>query len=341
VAVTILAVATRAVLATCEGLGHDAGAIAREAGLDRRLLADPDARVLPAIADRVWIAALAAAGDPDLPLRVAAAIPEGAFRVLDYVAGASETFGDALRRIASYARLIDPRASIEIIESGTGELVLRLSSRRARATAASRAPSEQFTFAAIVTRLRRREPSFSPVRVSFTFPHAHDTSEHVRIFGVLPELGAGVAELVISAVDAARRPSSADPALASILDAHARDLISRLPGEQEEEAITARVASAMPPSLHDGGPDIEEVARRLGMTGRTLQRRLREEGVSFAEILDRRRERVAREQLARRDVSLAEIAWLLGFGDQSASTRAFRRWTGETPARFRRKLGGR
>jgi AraC-like DNA-binding protein len=78
------------------------------------------------------------------------------------------------------------------------------------------------------------------------------------------------------------------------------------------------------------------VARRLGTSARTLQRRLREEGTSFAAELDAVRRERAEAFLRAPDVSIAEVSWLLGFAEQSAFTRAFRRWTGVAPTEWRR-----
>ena len=80
---------------------------------------------------------------------------------------------------------------------------------------------------------------------------------------------------------------------------------------------------------------MSNVARHLGMSARTLSRKLREEGVVFTTILDEARMALARSYLAERDLLISEIAWLLGYREVSSFTHAFRRWTGMTPQQFR------
>jgi AraC-like DNA-binding protein len=88
-------------------------------------------------------------------------------------------------------------------------------------------------------------------------------------------------------------------------------------------------------ALADGQPSQSQIARRLGMSVRTLHRRLAEDGQSFQSLVSRARREAAETLLRADDHSLAEIAFLTGFSDQSAFTRAFKRWTGMTPAAFR------
>ncbi len=85
-----------------------------------------------------------------------------------------------------------------------------------------------------------------------------------------------------------------------------------------------------------GGLTVETVAAQFRMSERTLRRRLREEATSYQEILDDVRAELARHYLTKEKREIVEVALLLGFSDQSAFTKAFRRWIGQTPADFAR-----
>lgn len=93
------------------------------------------------------------------------------------------------------------------------------------------------------------------------------------------------------------------------------------------------VATALP----DGAPSVATAARVLGMSGRTLQRRLGEHEQTWSTLVDRVRLRLARIHVANASMSVAEVAFLLGFSEQSAFTRAYKRWTGQTPTQARRR----
>ncbi len=92
--------------------------------------------------------------------------------------------------------------------------------------------------------------------------------------------------------------------------------------------------------LRGGDSSLESVARELGTSVRSLQRHLRDIGYSYSTLADEVRAATARLYLEQPDIAIAEVAYLLGFSDQSTFNRAFKRWTGHTPARTRAQLRG-
>jgi AraC-like DNA-binding protein len=102
-----------------------------------------------------------------------------------------------------------------------------------------------------------------------------------------------------------------------------------------EAAFMDRVRARVADAVLDGEPNVGEVARRLAMSSRTLQRRLQAEGVSFQAVIDEVRREIATRALVREDLSIAEVGYRLGFADPAAFSRAFRRWTGHTPKSWR------
>ena len=127
-----------------------------------------------------------------------------------------------------------------------------------------------------------------------------------------------------------RRP---DPSLFAYLERHARSLESQL---RDDHSLTERVRQCLVERLRDGEPEQREIARLLGLHERTLQRRLRAEQTTFAQLLDSVRSELARMFLGDPRLAVFEIAYLLGFSEPSAFQRAFRRWTGQTPREYRR-----
>jgi AraC-like DNA-binding protein len=101
--------------------------------------------------------------------------------------------------------------------------------------------------------------------------------------------------------------------------------------------IVGRVREAIKPELRGGNPTLESIAGKLAMSPRTLQRRLRDRGVLFNDTLDAMRFGAAKSYLAQEDVAAAEVAYLLGFAEQSSFNRAFKRWSGQTPINYRRR----
>ena len=137
--------------------------------------------------------------------------------------------------------------------------------------------------------------------------------------------------LLFAHKDVARRLPTAHAQLANVHDRIANEYLARL----DSSETIVRVRAAILASLTDGQPQRASVARALGMSERTLQRRLEAEGASFRLLLDETHKEMARRYIERRDLSLAEVAYLLGFNDQSSLFRATQRWFGTSPRQYR------
>jgi AraC-like DNA-binding protein len=154
---------------------------------------------------------------------------------------------------------------------------------------------------------------------------------YTEVFGCTPELSDGYS-IRFSELDARRPFLTADASMWRFFEPELRQRLAEL----DESATTAeRVRNALFELLPSGRGAIADVGRKLGMSSRTLQRRLKSEGVRFQEILGQTREQLARHYLTSTDMPGAEISFLLGFEDPSSFVRAFREWTGETPETVR------
>jgi AraC-like DNA-binding protein len=113
-----------------------------------------------------------------------------------------------------------------------------------------------------------------------------------------------------------------------VLTAHADAQLTEL---ERTRSVRGRVEAQLLPVLHTGRAEMDTVATALGLSRPTLYRRLKAEGVTFEQVLDDLRRRTAHQYLAGRKVSVNEIAYLVGFSDPAAFSRAFKRWTGQSP----------
>jgi AraC-like DNA-binding protein len=162
------------------------------------------------------------------------------------------------------------------------------------------------------------------------FQHASpdDTRAHEQVFGCRPRFGAPVNELVLPG-GAARLPlGTSDPTLGRYLEALAAARLAALPAG---DPLLADLARAVVDALPDGVPSIQRVARKLGLSARSLQRRLGERSTRYQHVVDAVRHQAAERLLADASLPVAEVAVLLGFSDTSGFHRAFRRWTGRAP----------
>ncbi len=322
------AATARALLAGFRGAGLDAEALREAAGISRAALAPLDG-ILPGDAfARLWEEAFRRAPREELPTEVGLAVPFGAFGPLDYLAASSADVAAALESLAAWFRTVASGLSLEIARTEAGAEVRVLCAADGPPPGRPREVTDEFTVAVIVGRFRSRpiSPPFRAARVRLTRAAPRRPTRHAALLGAPVEFGCATAALSIPAECLAATLPSADPMLQATLRALAERLELGPAADDLERAVRARLRSLLP----DGRADAATVARSLGMSTRTLHRRLRATGQAFGEVVDAFRESEA-ERLLRGATALADVAARLGFSDQSAFTRAFRRWKGAPP----------
>lgn len=317
----------------CARLGLDTTQILQSAQLDRATLDDPDSRLPIEQVEALWRKAYQLSNDPNLALHAIEVLPFGSYRVIDFLASSAPTVGTAMAKVSDYFPIINAVVRLPYVV-GDREVTFGIEAPSRPATI-TRAYAE-YTLAAVFLRTRTAtNQQFPLMRVEFSQPAPADISEHERIFECPVFFGRDACRMVIAREVWDLPRTGSDPHLFAVLDTHARMLLDQVPHPDD---IVKSVGQAIEEELRGGSPQLESVAKRLAMSPRTLQRRLRERGVLFNDLLDAARFRAAKTYLAQRDVAGTEVAFLLGFVEQSSFNRAFKRWSGQTPTEYRRRL---
>jgi AraC-like DNA-binding protein len=332
---TISVLVVRALVVGGMALGLQPSELARLAGvpdelLSPEVLADPDARVASIWVVRLWEYLPRRSQDETFGLWLADRLNGAPLTVAWWVILASATLGEGLSRALRYQRLLHDGARSEIIRS-PGEVVYR----HQIGAPPFRPPRHavEFGFASLVQLARRatgRDLVPKCVRLQHHAPH--DLTRHRGFFGWEVSFGEAHDEVVFTPEQLSCPLVTADDTLREVVEAHARELVARLP---VADRAADRVKAAICELLRDGPPRGQTVAQRLGIPLRTLQRRLRAENTTLAALIDGVRYELAERYLSDAQISTQEAAFLLGFSDVSAFHRAFVRWTGVTPAEFR------
>lgn len=276
----------------------------------------------------------AAAVDPDpttLPLRVGATMRSDDYGPFGFAWKSAPTLRGSYERAVRFALVLTSVAGYEL-ETCFGGAFMHL--HRDGERRLGMRLSNEATLASIVAISREvASTPFRPVEVHLKHDPPDDTSGHQAYFGCPVHFASDRDALRVSG-DTLRTPNRVgDASIARYFDTILEAAIGTL---DESVPLDRRVLDRVSTSLSGGVPALSEVARELGMSGRTLQRRLSEEDTSFQSLVDDARRRLAVRLLRRgEDVSLSEVTFMTGFADQSAFTRAFKRWTGTTPGRFR------
>lgn len=324
----------RLALLVCERKGIPTQPILASAAIDPEVIADPAGRVSFEQMQAFWREAVLQSGDPAIGLHAGSSIPRGAYGILDYLVGYSSTIGEGLQRLAEYIPTINTWLTTSSeVDRDTGRLWLDgVVTRPPR-------PSAEFV-AALVVGLGHRtwQLDFAPMLVRFEFdrPEPPEPSgEHAVALGCEVQFGAPRTEIVLDRDTWEVPVRASDPGLIALLEKQAHDLIAQLP---ESNDFVDSVRRAVEVELAGGDVRLESIAGELGMSGRTLQRRLAADDLSFAELVDEVRLEAAKIRIMNPRLSLTEVAYLVGFEEQSSFSRAFKRWTGLSPRDYRRQI---
>lgn len=175
-------------------------------------------------------------------------------------------------------------------------------------------------------------------QVSFRHPAPDDLIPYTEFFDCPVLFGAEMNAITVDWHNALQPNKLGDPAISKYFDAH---LEKQLADQQSDSVLGQRIRIIVSQNLSEGVPTLSAIAGQLGMSVRTLQRRLTEQNVSFQSLVDEARRQLAEKLLAETKYSLAEIAFLTGFSEQSTFNRAFKRWAGQTPRSFRLEVENR
>lgn len=237
--------------------------------------------------------------------------------------------GDSFERMVRYSQLVNRVTTFGLRERGDR---LHITSQRPGERLGTLLSNE----AALVTIWTVIKESagedVAPLEVHYRHAPQRSAPALEACFGCSVRFGQSVDALVFPREVSARPNRLGDEGLHRFFGQH---LAMELGAETIEAPLDEQVRAEVRQCLNDGVPRVSEIAQRLGMSGRTLQRRLREHDLSYQSLADEARRELAERLLHQTSYSLAEIAFLTGFSEQSAFNRAFKRWSGRTPRSFR------
>ena len=243
-----------------------------------------------------------------------------------YVQASSESIGEALRRGARYSSIVNEGIALRLREGR--DIAVHFD----YLGIARRSDNHQIEFAmATIVRICRQLSNrhLSATRVSFTHRRNNEADEFKNFFGSNVSFGATEDQLCFSSSVEQLSVVQADFYLNELLIGYCEQALKAR--SMQRSPFGLRVENAITLLLPHGNTGVAEIARKLGVSRRTLARRLSSEGLTFAAVMKNLKQDLAKRHLADDTLSISEIAWLLGYQDVSAFTHAFKRWTGTSP----------
>ena len=329
---TIQAKAVEKIVRAAAVHGVTAESLYQAVGLNPAVLNDPDERIPFAQIVSLYEEAASLTGDHAFGLHVGEHVDPKAFDVLGYSVINSPTFGEALDRVVRYNFTWTNGSCFTVEKTSTDT---RITYTYLDEFITERRHDAEMTLAAIAVLGRLiTDEDWVPNNVSFQHDQPRNTAEHERIFRCPVRFNAKTNEFIFDSSKLSLPIVKADPGLCAVLDRHAEELLAKYP---QGDTLIGRLRIIIKEELNGGDASLERVAEQLGMSGRTLQRKLRDHDTSHQEVLDHMRKDLAMRYMREPEMAICEVAYLLGFSESSALHRAFKRWTGMTPSEFRRR----
>ena len=321
-----------AIYQTLESYDVDAEQVIRNAGVDLSRLQDPTTRLEPAVHRRIVGEAVELTGDCSFGLRFSDFVHPTSFHALGLALLSSSTLGAFCKRWVRYHSFITTMGETSFDEAASEPLLIFPSQLPNRNSRVGRAMIDgQIATVLKLIRFMYR-PDYTPRRVELVCPMVPGTqATYERYFGPNVTFSAARNGLYFGREDLNVRLPAANAELARLNDEVVVKFLARL----EKADVVARAHSKLIELLPSGHCCKAEVARALHMSVRTLHNRLTEAGTSYQQLLDRTRRELAEQYMQQPNVSVSEVAYLLGFSDCSNFSRAFHRWPGRSPSVYR------
>ncbi|MCO4772069.1 MAG: AraC family transcriptional regulator [Deltaproteobacteria bacterium] len=329
-AARIQVTSTRAVVDAASRRGVDRQQLLSDHGILETTLSDPDARLPAGQVIGLWLDAMDRAAEPQLPVIAAMELPWGDYRVIDYLCANAETLGEAFQLLGKVFGIVNDSVRLSIEESPSGGGTVRI--HRADGGVI---PSMYVDYALTACIFRMKwvvGNDVHPTRVRFRRSVPTDRSNHEQAFGPSVDFDQAMDEVVFDQELWSRPALAPDPGLREVLHRHAEIILAGLP---TVTPLIERVRTTLEYGLPQGHSDLGRTAKELGLSPRTLQRRLSDAGLTWRELVEETRFAVSRAHLAEPLLSVEEIAVLVGYSEYSSFYRAFLRWSGSPPGVWR------
>ena len=264
----------------------------------------------------------------------------GALEGFGFLAMACTNLAQAYERTKAYRSLYNVGSGWELEQAGVGARAMRMRWEAwllPDAPALGRQAANEYQVAEMLTSVRQllAEPQFAPTRLCFRHAARSSPEAWTEVFGVRPEFSAEFDGFEVPRELLGRPLALSNAALRAYFEKQCQEAAERF---EADAALTGKVRRQIIEGMNGQVPSMQDVARALGMSVRSLQRALEAEETKFQEVVDGVRCEFAQRYLARKSLNLGEVSYLVGFNDTSAFFKAFKRWTGQKPGEYRAAL---
>jgi AraC-like DNA-binding protein len=320
------------ILFTAHERGADYNLLCQKLGLMADILQNPDGRLPISQVQKLWKEAVEMTGDEHLALHLGESINTIGVGILAYVMMHCPTFGKALEKLCQYQDIVcdGSKTTLTIID----DLVyLNLTQICDDIIYPQYAFESELSIYYAAT--KDMIGAFLPLKsIHFNYAQYADMEEYKRIFQTENVVfGSGFTGMVFDKKYLETPILNANPNLFSLFEIHAQDILNSL---KLNTSIAEKIKKEIVQELKGEEPSLSNIAKKLGIGVRSIQLKLKEEGVTFQQLLEEIRKNLATKHLKEDKLSTTDIAYLLGYSEPSVFFRSFKKWTGNTPTFYRK-----
>jgi AraC-like DNA-binding protein len=309
--------------------GVDAMALVEEVGIDPSAVINADRRVATDSVHQLFSRSVELSSDEAFGLIAAEHLQPQVLNGLGLAWLASDTVYDGLKRTVRFSSVLSTGMVMQLSEEGE---FVHLVMRRAGEVKTFAPAAVDFAVGMIMRMCRLTMGEFiAPVKIEMQRATPADPARFEAMLSSTIEFDCEETCLTFYLNDISVPLVTGDPALARINDAQTQAYLDRITALTMSREVIGKIVERLP----DGPPTQQQIADSLHLSNRTLQRRLKDEGTSFMDLLQSTRMDLARNYLLQPSRSIVETSYLLGFSEPSTFSRAFKRWTGQAPTEFR------
>lgn len=316
---------------TLKERGYDPRPIFEKAGADPSKLGDGQARYSVDLMPKLWDAAIEQTGDEDIGVAVGKSWNPTTFHALGFAWLASSSLLEGFQRLTRYAHIVNNSLIVNFEPKGAN---YRFSLSTSRELVKKHPAGSDAGIAAILQMCRLLVGNdFSPIAMELIRPHRSPSA--IEAFaGITPEYSSQENVLIFDAKVMTTNLATANASLVTANEQVARDYLRWLNKNDVVSSVRAKIVELLP----SGTLNEKRIAQSVNMNVRTMQRKLKDRNQTFKEIVNSTRQEIVQSYIRNSQLSLTEIAYLLGFSDQANFTRAFKRWNGVSPSEQRKVL---
>jgi len=294
-------------------------------------LANPDARIPSNCLPKIWDMLIDASGKNEIGLVVASEVKLERLSIVAQAFMQSETLEQGIQQYIRFHRLVNESVKVSMDVSSTHA---QINFEFAEA-GWHRSEVERTVLSAVARARLVAGEHLNPKALHFAFDAPEYAALYSEMFGVPVHFGESGHRIVFSSKLLQQRRPESNPYLLRVLTQHAEKLLSRI---QAKEDLLSKTQELIRRQISNESLDVEMAAKQLNMSRHTLYRKLKAKNTSFQNLLDEVKHEQSKKLLVDDQVSISEVAFLTGFSEVSAFSRAFKRWTGTSPAQYRKKL---